>query len=109
MRKRVNYLGSSITMPDDDNNIAALVEAAPDSLDLLFQRFDQHLGARTFATEAGQAIVMAMIEEYRRLRAEWAAAEASGARRAPSARKKASAAETLAALGLASDTSDTGC
>ena len=93
-----------------NENDSQLSEASPMGLDELFSRFDQHLGARTMNTDAGQAIVSAMIAEYRRLRAEWGAAEASGAKRAPSARKKASNVETLAALGLASDdTGNTGC
>ena len=64
-----------------------LTEAQPDSLDELMRRLDQHVIHRTFDTPAGQFDLDAMIRELRRQRELWTKAEASGAKRAPKAKK----------------------
>ena len=81
-------------------DINPLTEADPASLDELWLRFDQHLALHEARTPQAKRTLELMVAEYRRLREVWAEAEARGARRAPSARKKSSDEATLAALGL---------
>ena len=85
---------------NDDAAANPLSEADPASLDELWQRFDTHLAARTARTPQAARTLELMVAEYRRLREVWAEAEARGAKRAPSARKRNSDEATLAALGL---------
>ena len=77
-----------------------LAEAEVDSLDVLFARLDSHIAARTLSLPNAQKDLGLVVEELRRQRANWAAAEASGATRAPRAKKTAANATTLGDLGL---------
>lgn len=76
---------------------AALTEATADSLDELFSR-----DIASLEPEARSATVLTIVQELRRMRVKWLAAEAAGATRAPKAAKKAppAAKTTLEDLGL---------
>ena len=77
-----------------------LSEAEPASLDELFQRLDSHIAARTLNLPGAQKSLDLVIAELRRQRAAWQAAEASGATKAPRAKKVAGTQTTLDDLGL---------
>lgn len=78
-----------------------LAEADPLSLDELFARFDSHIQARTLGLPPAQADLLAIVSELRKQREAWAVAEASGATKAPRAKKAAPpTTTTLDDLGL---------
>ncbi len=64
-----------------------LREADPQSLDELFARLDSHIAARTLNLPNAQRDLASVVTELRRQREAWARAEASGATRAPKAKK----------------------
>lgn len=77
-----------------------LAEAEVDSLDVLFARLDGHIAARTLSLPSAQKDLGLVVEELRRQRATWAAAEASGATKAPRVKKASTPGTTLVDLGL---------
>ena len=89
-------------MTDQGNATSAspLAEAEVGSLDELFARLDGHIQARTLNLPNAQRDLASVVTELRRQRAAWAQAEASGATRAPRAKKVAQATTTLDDLGL---------
>ena len=90
-------------MTDQGNNATTaspLAEAEVGSLDELFARLDAHIQARTLNLPNAQKDLASVVTELRRQREAWAKAEASGATRAPRAKKVAATTTTLDDLGL---------
>lgn len=88
---------------DDSPGESPLTEADPASLEELFSRLDGHIQARTLNLPNASKTLDGVIAELRRQREAWAKAEASGATRAPRAKKAqgaGSAKTTLGDLGL---------
>lgn len=88
---------SNVPVDANASGALALTEATADSLDELFSR-----DIASLEPETRSATLRAIVQELRRMRIKWLAAEAAGATRAPKAAKKAPAATktTLEDLGL---------
>ena len=87
-------------MTDNAATPSPLAEAEVGSLDELFARLDGHIQARTLNLPNAQKDLASVVIELRRQREAWAKAEASGATRAPKAKKAPTTTTTLDDLGL---------
>jgi len=72
---------------ENDKQPNPLIEADNESIEELFSRFDSHVMARTLNLPDARESVDKIVTVLRQQRVTWEAAETTGAKRAPRARK----------------------